>query len=539
MEPYRIKETNIKNKNGILNRYKNTKKNSVTFVKKEKSNINHNLNINQKISQENRNTYKPVNSNKFSILENDKKYYYPINKTVINKSNLILIKRKGAFRLIEIKPQNKNKMNINNKTEIGKPLTTIRKVVSEYKNNLNNEYNDVINDKQKHNITEFNKINKINIYNYINNKKCKLNSIEKEKESLINKNCQQKLLLIKKQKQEYKELEKFLKTELVKNLKNQKILEKDKNELLYNKIKFKFTKRKDNNISTDYFKQNKKISLAPVKSLNYNNNHSELQKSLQKYFSLSPKDLKGNMFFKPAKDNKKETMFYNKNGLTENISKNLNLKNIQIKKINYKKIKKSNDKITKFKKKSIQLTIDNNNLIKSLDFQGNYKNKMNFENEKNILNINKNNCLGNKIKHKKAISTNQNYINYKSFFLNHSSKSKSLNIVYNLEDYTGPNLYDNMIVPNHKKTIYQRLSSEKEKEKKELKKNFNTEDIKNTTEYFDKLRNRANKTPDDYYNKKDFDKLVLSGEKKSKYFKIRNLLYNSAFNTNKLEFKKI
>ena len=539
MEPYRIKETNIKNKNGILNRYKNTKKNSVTFVKKEKSNINHNLNINQKISHENRNTYKPVNSNKFSILENDKKYYYPINKTVINKSNLILIKRKGAFRLIEIKPQNKNKMNINNKTEIGKPLTTIRKVVSEYKNNLNNEYNDVINDKQKHNITEFNKINKINIYNYINNKKCKLNSIEKEKESLINKNCQQKLLLIKKQKQEYKELEKFLKTELVKNLKNQKILEKDKNELLYNKIKFKFTKRKDNNISTDYFKQNKKISLAPVKSLNYNNNHSELQKSLQKYFSLSPKDLKGNMFFKPAKDNKKETMFYNKNGLTENISKNLNLKNIQIKKINYKKIKKSNDKITKFKKKSIQLTIDNNNLIKSLDFQGNYKNKMNFENEKNILNINKNNCLGNKIKHKKAISTNQNYINYKSFFLNHSSKSKSLNIVYNLEDYTGPNLYDNMIVPNHKKTIYQRLSSEKEKEKKELKKNFNTEDIKNTTEYFDKLRNRTNKTPDDYFNKKDFDKLVLSGEKKSKYFKIRNLLYNSAFNTNKLEFKKI
>ena len=538
MEPFRIKETNIKNKNGILNRYKNTKKISLTFVKKEKSNINHNLNINQKLSQENRNTHKPVNSNKFRILENDKKYYYPINKTVINESNLILIKRNGAFRLIEIKPQNKKKMNINNKSKIEKPLTTIRKVVSEYKNNLNNEYNGVINDKQKYNVTEVNKINKINIYNYINNKKCKLNSIEKEKESLINKNCQQKLLLFKKQKKEYKELEKFLKTELSKNLKNQKTLEKDKNDLLFDKIKFKFSKRKDNNISTDYFKQNKKISLAPVKSLNYNNNHSELQKSLQKYFSLSPKDLKGNIVFKPAKDNKKDTMFYNKSRLTENISKNLNLKNIQIKKINYKKLKKSNDKITKFKKKSIQINIDNNNLIKSLDFQGNYKNKMNFENEKNILNINKNNCLGNKIKHKKAISTNQNYINYKNFFLNHSSKSKSLNIVYNLEDYTGPNLYDNMIVPNHKRTIYQRLSSEKENEKKELKKKFNIEDIKNKTEYYDKLRNRTNKTPDDYYNKKDFDKLILSGEKKSKYFKIRNLLYNSAFNTNKLEFKK-
>ena len=95
-----------------------------------------------------------------------------------------------------------------------------------------------------------------------------------------------------------------------------------------------------------------------------------------------------------------------------------------------------------------------------------------------------------------------------------------------------------MIIPNHRRIIYQRLFSEKEKEKKELKKIFNTEGIKNSTEYYDKLKNRSNKTSDELYNKKDLDKLVLSGEKKSKNYKIRNLLYNSVFNTNKLKFKK-
>ena len=35
--------------------------------------------------------------------------------------------------------------------------------------------------------------------------------------------------------------------------------------------------------------------------------------------------------------------------------------------------------------------------------------------------------------------------------------------------------------------------------------------------------------PEDYYKKKDFDKLILSGEKKSKYYNMRNLLYNSVF----------
>ena len=539
MEHYRIKETYIKNKNNISNKSNNEKESSLTYLKKEnpKTNKNHNyLNINQKLQLDIGNNQK-IEKTKKDASGIKKKNNYQINSTKINKSNLFIIKRNGAFRIIEITNSNKIKKNDNNKTEIENPSKTIRKVVSVYKNKLNNRYNDIINRKEKYNITEVNKINKINNFKYIKNKTHKLISIKKPKESLINNNCKQKLHFIKKHKQQHKEFDTLIKIDVIKNITNQKKLDKDKNELLRSKIIFKFSKRKDNNISIDYSKLNKKINHVPVKSLNYNNNHSELQKSLQKYFSLTPKNLKGKISSKEKNDDKKKNIFYNKIKLKENVAKNFYINEKQIKLIN-KNIKKGKDKITKFKKKSFQLTFNNSNLIKSSDLHWNYINKIGFENEKNILSSNKNNYKENKNKHKKTITTEQNFINYKCSFLKHSSKSKSLNIVYNLDDYIGPNQYDNMIIPNHRKTVNQRLSSEKEKENKEFKKIFNTEGIKNSIEYYDKLKRRTNKTPDEYYNKKDLDKLVLSGEKNSQNYKIRNLLYNSVFNNNKLEFKK-
>ena len=539
MEHYRIKETYIKNKNNISNKSNNEKESSLTYLKKEnpKTNKNHNyLNINQKLQLDIGNNQK-IEKTKKDASGIKKKNNYQINSTKINKSNLFIIKRNGAFRIIEITNSNKIKKNDNNKTEIENPSKTIRKVVSVYKNKLNNRYNDIINRKEKYNITEVNTINKINNFKYIKNNTHKLISIKKPKELLINNNCKQKLHFIKKHNQKNKEFDTFIKIDLIKNITNQKKLDKDKNELLRSKIIFKFSKRKDNNISIDYSKLNKKINHVPVKSLNYNNNHSELQKSLQKYFSLTPKNLKGKISSKEKKDDKKKNIFYNKIKLKENVAKNFYINEKQIKLIN-KNIKKGKDKITKLKKKSFQLTFNNSNLIKSSDLHWNYINKIGFENEKNILNINKNNYKENKNKHKKTITTEQNFINYKCSFLKHSSKSKSLNIVYNLDDYIGPNQYDNMIIPNHRRTVNQRLSTEKEKENKEFKKIFNTEGIKNSIEYYDKLKRRTNKTPDEYYNKKDLDKLVLSGEKNSQNYKIRNLLYNSVFNNNKLEFKK-
>ena len=539
MEHYRIKETYIKNKNNISNKSNNEKESSLTYLKKEnpKTNKNHNyLNINQKLQHDIGNNQK-IEKTKKDASGIKKKNNYQINSTKINKSNLFIIKRNGAFRIIEITNSNKIKKNDNNKTEIENPSKTIRKVVSVYKNKLNNRYNDIINRKEKYNITEVNKINKINNFKYIKNKTHKLISIKKPKESLINNNCKQKLHFIKKHNQKNKEFDTFIKIDLIKNITNQKKLDKDKNELLRSKIIFKFSNKKDNNISSGYSRLIKKINHVPVKSLNYNNNHSELQKSLQKYFSLTPKNLKGKISLKEKNDDKKKNIFYNKIKLKENVSKNFYINEKQIKLIN-KNIKKGKDKITKFKKKSFQLTFNNSNLIKSSDLHWNYINKIGFENEKNILNINKNNYKENKNKHKKTITTEQNFINYKCSFLKHSSKSKSLNIVYNLDDYIGPNQYDNMIIPNHRRTVNQRLSSEKEKENKEFKKIFNTEGIKNSIEYYDKLKRRTNKTPDEYYNKKDLDKLVLSGEKNSQNYKIRNLLYNSVFNNNKLEFKK-
>ena len=455
MEHYRIKETYIKNKNNISNKSNNEKESSLTYLKKEnpKTNKNHNyLNINQKLQLDIGNNQK-IEKTKKDASGIKKKNNYQINSTKINKSNLFIIKRNGAFRIIEITNSNKIKKNDNNKTEIENPSKTIRKVVSVYKNKLNNRYNDIINRKEKYNITEVNKINKINNFKYIKNNTHKLISIKKPKELLINNNCKQKLHFIKKHNQKNKEFDTFIKIDLIKNITNQKKLDKDKNELLRSKIIFKFSKRKDNNISIDYSKLNKKINHVPVKSLNYNNNHSELQKSLQKYFSLTPKNLKGKISSKEKNDDKKKNIFYNKIKLKENVAKNFYINEKQIKLIN-KNIKKGKDKITKLKKKSFQLTFNNSNLIKSSDLHWNYINKIGFENEKNILNINKNNYKENKNKHKKTITTEQNFINYKCSFLKHSSKSKSLNIVYNLDDYIGPNQYDNMIIPNHRRKLF-------------------------------------------------------------------------------------
>ncbi len=525
MELYRKRESNIKKNIIILNKSNKAKESSFSFIKKEKPKINKYSNIIPKLSYEIRKKHKIENTKN---VESYKKYNYRFNSTKINKSNLFL-KRKGVYRQVEITDSNRNKINDNNKTEFENQSKTIRKIVTENKNKL---LIDNINRKEKYNITEVNNNNKMNNLNYKKNHTYKLIWIKNKKESLNNNNYKQKLHFIKKQKQEYKGFESFLKTDLIKDIRSQNLVDKDKNELLKHKIKF------NNNFSMVYSKFNKNIRHAQAKSLNYNNNHSDLQKSLQKYFSLTKKDLEDKIPSKEINLKKNKNIFYNKIKLKENDSKNFNLIDKQIKKINYKKINKGKDKITRFKKKYIQLTFDNNNLIKSSDLYRNYIKKIGFEKEKKLLDIKNNNCSENKINHKKTISTNPNYINYKSLFFKHSSKSKSLNIVYNLEDYIGPNQYENMIIPNHRRTIYQRLFSEKEKEKKELKKIFNTEGIKNSTEYYDKLKNRSNKTSDELYNKKDLDKLVLSGEKKSKNYKIRNLLYNSVFNTNKLKFKK-
>ena len=386
MEHYRIKETYIKNKNNISNKSNNEKESSLTYLKKEnpKTNKNHNyLNINQKLQLDIGNNQK-IEKTKKDASGIKKKNNYQINSTKINKSNLFIIKRNGAFRIIEITNSNKIKKNDNNKTEIENPSKTIRKVVSVYKNKLNNRYNDIINRKEKYNITEVNKINKINNFKYIKNKTHKLISIKKPKESLINNNCKQKLHFIKKHNQKNKEFDTFIKIDLIKNITNQKKLDKDKNELLRSKIIFKFSNKKDNNISSGYSRLNKKINHVPVKSLNYNNkfsnkkdnnissgysrlnkkinhvpvkslnynnNHSELQKSLQKYFSLTPKNLKGKISSKEKNDDKKKNIFYNEIKLKENIAKNFYINEKQIKLIN-KNIKKGKDKITKFKKKS-------------------------------------------------------------------------------------------------------------------------------------------------------------------------------------------
>ena len=73
------------------------------------------------------------------------------------------------------------------------------------------------------------------------------------------------------------------------------------------------------------------------------------------------------------------------------------------------------------------------------------------------------------------------------------------------------------------------ISEEKERTLNRLKIAFKFNENRRNYEYYSQPKRREIKDLDEYYHKKDFDKLILSSEKKSKYFNLKDRLYYAAF----------
>jgi hypothetical protein len=260
--------------------------------------------------------------------------------------------------------------------------------------------------------------------------------------------------------------------------------------------------------------------------MKYHPNHSELRKSLQKYFSLSPSELLIPDKSKLTMDYQDE-INYKKNDNSINSTKNGRLNNIFTRKIKIIKVENHN-KLLKFKKKIYET---NNNPIKSFYSQelDNDRDNLNHQTQANKIldDRNKKIYLGNN--NNKSLALNKIWLNNeKKFLLNRITKSKSLNL-YELDDYIGPNQYRSIIIPYNNKKIRKMIAEKKENEINKQHAKFKTEETKRNKEFFFKIKNRQLKCYEDYYNDKYLKKLVLSSEKTSKFFPMRNLLYKSAF----------
>ena len=312
--------------------------------------------------------------------------------------------------------------------------------------------------------------------------------------------------------------------------------EKEKNYLVGDEIKLKFFKKNVPEL-LNAFKLSKIISHKKSFSSKYNYNHSETQNSLRKYFSLAPKDIDEKNKSKQA-INYKDKIKYNKNKNSLFLNQNSKLNKDFYRKIKIIKINRNN--IFKFKKKLSSTNDINKNLIKPLSILNYYESKDAFNCKKqrnkkiNCIDGKNNSRKGN---HKKYITfSSKDFINNKKFSFSHISKNESLNLLHNLDDYIGPNQYEKIIIPNNKSKIMKKISERRKRVTNKKISIFKSEENKRNNEYYTKMKNLELTRGGEYYNSKDFDKLILSGEKNSKYFKMRKILYDSAFKKCKYEF---
>lgn len=366
--------------------------------------------------------------------------------------------------------------------------------------------------------TEPNKNISLNKFNYLNNNKKKL---KKEKLSLINKNVhynKNHILNLKNKSEEYEEDSNFLKTELIDNLTKQKEFEKNQNVL----TTYDLSNNHNLNLQK-FFKENKNHFHLQNKSEKYNYNNSKIYKSLQKYFSLSPNDLNRKFKVKLTENNRNDNN-YNKIKINKKDVRNfVSPENVKIAKIKY------NNKIFKNK---LQTTKDvNNNLIKTLFIKKSNKDsyRLHFLNKNKIIGLNLNKYSRNENNKQQVTLNIKENPNKRNFNFIRGSKSMSLNTLQELNDYIGPNQYRKIIIPTNKSKIINLISENKHRDITRKRDIYKTEEIEKNREYHLKIKNREIKSSEDYYNKKEFDKLVLSGEKKSKYYKMRNILYETAF----------
>ena len=582
-------QKNMKFNNDILNNNENDK--FSTFTIERKNNL-------LKINSKNLLQHKKINSNKFNlqVLSNNL-----IQKLKVNIKNKKFCKNstKNTKKLMNKYINTNNNINNPNSRYI---FPTLSSENCPIQNNINNkttknnsykkfllkgiknkpllidrcktpnnyysltEINPIINMKNKNMINTKNS----NDLNYIEKKKNILKSIEIEKQKLIDesyKNYKKYQYLIKKQQQECREYDSFLKKELNNNKNNQlklrlfnNYLEKDGAQSYFNLVK----KNRNLNqcLTNDIVNEEKKLNNNYFK---YNKNTS-LNKSIQKYFLLKTNDKENekpkdkNNYIKNDKHNKNLDSSENKIMIV-NKSSDINEFNVNIKILKNIQNKFNNNKIYQFKTKNFTLnkldispfnkTVKISKTKKLIDNGDNFKNDNNLE-FKNISNINtikivkkpkkrlilknKNQYINN-IKEKK-LSINNESLNYsKTPSSSVKMKSKYLSKLNELDDYIGPNQYGNLVIPpNHKKNICRMISEGKERTLKKVKKMFKILENKRNVEYYSQAKDRKIKDLDEYYKKKDFDKIILSSEKESKYNNIKNKIYSEVFKPIKYEF---
>jgi len=575
-----------KKKNLNINNFKTLENNKINLIRNIKNNkeyrkmfnylklnnnklINKTININNSINNTNNNisAFSNKNNENLTTISFKNKENKELGENNNKKKSNICKKFKNNndnnFQLSNIK----NKMYI-----LDKCKAPTNYCLTEISHNLKNS--------PKKRIINMERNKRIQELNYIQDKKNKLNTIEIEKQKLIDEsyNLYKRFCsLIKKQQKEYKEYDNFLKNEFNDNKNNQLKLK-----IFYNKLKkggasnyFKLVKninkKKSSQINGNLYEDKNKLLNNNI--FNYYKNNS-INKSIQKYFLLKTnekndknkisKDNNNNNNYIFNKENNNQYSYSNKFVKT---NKSINLNEINIK--NFKDFRKlklknnnNNNKIFKLKKKNLSLNEIYNNKIKIPSQIDNKSAK-----DKNYINDNKNNYENNKYydyikyssnfinktnpsQNKKRLilknrNTYKNFINEKdmqtkiqpqsstnnkNLTLSYTMKFKSLSKLHELDDYIGPNQYSSIIIPsNNKKRVNRMISEEKERTLRKLRNEFKFFENKRNNEYYSQTKNREINDLDDYYNKKGLDKIILSSEKKSKYNKIKNRIYNNAF----------
>ena len=542
----------------------NTKFNLIKKIKKDKQNLKILKNI---IKNKNINTYKNINLTKSFNYINTLPFFFSTinNNTSIQNNNHLTVKnlkvKKNDFNINQrnIYESYRNNSQLRNK-RIVLDFTDKRNSSLKSHNNFS-EIGQTIKNEQFHK-SYLNKYNKIKNINYIKKKKLIISSIEKEKQKLIDesfKNYQKYLYLIEKQQKAYKEYDQFLKKELKINKNNQLQLQIVNNNLKKVGTQSYFNLLNKKNLTPCSTKKTieEKNKLSTNNYFFYNNN-STINKSIQKYFLLKT-DNSENRISKINKTINLKNRNNTFNDFTENkliLSKELT--NIdEIKKNNNKKINNLEKKNLKVKN-SISDNISgysNNNQIRTPNIIK--KKKAIIENIKTDDNSKTNVKAKNKIDQnkiqKRLILKNMNFykncnpqkelsLNHQKLFSNsnnnirsYNSNHKSLSKLHELSDYIGPNQYGCIIIPNSSKKTYRKISEEKERALNKLKNFFKFQENLRNNEYYSQIKNRKIDNIDEYYKKKDFEKIILSSEKKSKYSKIKNEIYNTAFKPCKYE----
>ena len=536
------KKINNRKENIKLNKFNDNieylRENKINLNKKKQNNINNsknknNININKnQISTDYLKSIKIINS---SI----KTKYKDSSSNNINNKNYMIQKDTNY---------DKNQDNIYYIIKKNSQLRSAKAKIDIFDNRktpTNNYYHltDV-----SPNVPKINNENNMKKFSYIQNKKNIINSIELEKERLINEsyqNYKKYLYLMKKQQKELKEYDNFLKKELNDNQDKQLKLKLFNSNLQKDGAKSYFTLVKSKNLRkslTNNIINENQLNNNLVK---YNKNTASINKSLQKYFSLNSNDERK---ISKEKNNNIKTVTNNNNDFDNNynkiikLNKSSNLKEFKINMKTLKKLRKLNlrniqNKYNKntFKTEDEYRTLKNINEIKSPNYIENKDNNniiVNESNEKEIkkrLIIKNKNIYKNYMKEKEFKLKTESYYNKpSSLFFN--NKNNSLPKLKKLDDYIGINQYGSVIIPpNNKKKIYRMISEEKERTLNKLKNLFKFEENKRNNEYYSQTKNRETKNFDDYFNKKDLDKIVLSSDKKSKYNKIKNEIYYEAF----------